>query len=144
LTWNTTNVTLNWPHTIAYGGSGDSRTFNKPSMELLPGTYNFNFRAPGSNNYTPLTISGCSMNLTPGIVQLRTSTNAPIAGGVVEGYKGGWANYGTTGANGNLLVLDKNPTSLKMYYAGAVQQKNGINFSVNPIVTYQTTLVTVN
>ncbi|GAB1452889.1 hypothetical protein MASR2M47_29450 [Draconibacterium sp.] len=45
-TWSTTNVTLVWPYDIAYGGSGDSRFFNKPSMELLAGTYNFNFRSP--------------------------------------------------------------------------------------------------
>src|SRR5690606_23904350 len=97
LAWQTTAVTLNWPHAISYGGSGDVRFFNGPTMELLPGTLNFNFRTPNSNNYTPLTIAGCSMAFTPRIVRLISSTNAPISGGEVSGYQGGWSTYGTTG-----------------------------------------------
>ncbi|MBS1780762.1 MAG: T9SS type A sorting domain-containing protein [Bacteroidetes bacterium] len=143
LIWQTTKVTLNWPYDIAYGGSGDSRYFNKPSMELLPGTVNFNFRGPAGYNYTAITISGCSLTLTPGIVRLVNAANAPLSGGVVDGYQGGWSNYGTTGANGNLLVLGKNPSSLRMTYNSGSQQMNGINFSVNPIVTFQTKVVTM-
>jgi len=147
LTWTTTNVTLNWPYDIAYGGAGDNRYFNKPSMELLPGALNFNFRAPaalGGYNYTTLTIGGCSMTLTPGLVRLISSTNAPISGGTVTGYQGGWSTYGTTGANGNLLVIGKNPTSVATNLAGGQQQMNSINFATNPVVTFQTKLVTVD
>ncbi|MBS1620679.1 MAG: T9SS type A sorting domain-containing protein [Bacteroidetes bacterium] len=143
LTWQTTNVTLSWPYDIAYGGNGDSRFFNKPSMELLPGTVNFNFRSPNGNNYFPLTISGCSMAPTVGNVRLINSTGGPISGGSVDGYQGGWSHYGTTDANGNLLVLGKNPTSLAMTYVGGREQKNGINFSVTPVVTFQTKVVTM-
>lgn len=144
LTWQTTNVTLSWPYDIAYGGAtGDSRFFNKPSMELLPGTVNFNFRSPHGDNRTPITISGCAMSLTGGNVRLINSTGGPISGGSVDGYQGGWSNYGTTDANGNLFLLGKNPTSLAMTYVGGRQQKNGINLNTTPIVTYQTKVVTM-
>lgn len=143
LTWQTTNLTLSWPYDIAYGGTGDLRYFNKPSMDLLPGTVNFNFRSPNGSNYTPITISGCTMSLTAGNVRLINSTGGPISGGSVDGYQGGWSNYGTTDANGNLLVLGKNPTSLAMTYVGGRQQMNGINFSVTPVVVFQTKAVTM-
>lgn len=147
LTWTTTNVTLNWPYDIAYGGAGDNRYFNKPSMELLPGNLNFNFRAPaalGGYNYTTLTIDGCSMTLTPGLVRLISSTNAPISGASVDGYQGGWSTYGTTGANGNLLVIGKNPSSVAMTLGGGRQQLNSISFATNPVVIFQTKLVTMD
>jgi hypothetical protein len=58
LTWQTTNVTLQYSGQISYGGgSGDSRWFNKPSMELLPGTYKFHFRGGERRD---LTWSGCT------------------------------------------------------------------------------------
>lgn len=143
LTWQTANVTLSWPYDIAYGGNGDSRFFNKPGMELLPGIVNFNFRSPNGNNYTPITISGCNMSLTGGIVRLINSDGAPLSGGSVNGYQGGWSDYGTTDANGSLFLLGKNPTSLSMTYVGGQEQKNGINFTTTPIVTYQTRVVTM-
>ena len=143
LTWQTTLVTLNWPYDIAYGGSGDSRFFNKPSMELLPGLVNFNFRSPQGSNYTQLNITGCNLTLTVGNVRLIDSHGNPLSGGEVSGYQGGWSNYGTTDANGNLLVFDKNPSSLAMKYLGGRQQKNGINFSVTPVVVFQTKEVTM-
>jgi len=58
--WKTTKVTLSYFDTISYGGSsGDLRYFNKPSMELLPGTYKFHFRNGGGRH--DLTIGGCEM-----------------------------------------------------------------------------------
>lgn len=145
LTWKTTNVKINWPYDVAYGGAGDNGYFNKPGTEMLPGTVNFNFRAPGSNNYAAIAVTGCSMVLTPGIVRLISSTNAPISGASVDGYQNvTWSAYsGTTNAYGNLLVIGKNPSSLKMILDGASQQVNGVNFAVNPIVTFQTKLVTM-
>jgi hypothetical protein len=58
-TWQTTEVSLWYSGIISYGGSGDSKFFNKPTMNLLPGTYNFNFRGANGNAYTALTFNGC-------------------------------------------------------------------------------------
>jgi hypothetical protein len=63
LTWQTTNLTLDWPNAISYGGSGGvSRSFSKPSMELLAGNINFLFSGSGIQ---PINISGCNMVFTP-------------------------------------------------------------------------------
>jgi len=56
VTWRTATVTLSWPNQIAYGGSGDGRLFDKPTMNLLAGTYRFHFRDP----------DGCYKDLTWG------------------------------------------------------------------------------
>jgi hypothetical protein len=84
------------------------------------------------------------MTLTPGLVRLISSTNAPISGGSVDGYQGGWSTYGTTGANGNLLVIGKNPSSVAMTLGGGRQQLNSISFATNPVVIFQTKLVTMD
>jgi hypothetical protein len=63
LTWQTTNLTLDWPTAISYGGAGgNSRAFNKPSMELLAGNINFLFSGSGVQ---PINIAGCNMQFTP-------------------------------------------------------------------------------
>jgi hypothetical protein len=69
LTWQTTNLMLNYSGQISYGGSsGDSRWFSKPSMELLPGTYKFHFRGLGRAD---VSIGGCTLNLAPVKVRLH-------------------------------------------------------------------------
>lgn len=140
LTWTTTNVTLSWPYDISYGGSGDSRYFNKPSMELLAGNVNFNFRGAG-NNYVTLAISGCSMSYKSVVVRLITSTGAPIAGGLAKYYVSGWNNIGTTDANGRVVMLfnsSVNNAYFNMTYANATQQVGSLNINTNPVVTFQT------
>lgn len=66
LTWQTTNVTIDYPGSVSYGGPvGDSTWFKQTSapasVELLPGTYTFHFRdigaVPGAT--IDLTFSGC-------------------------------------------------------------------------------------
>ena len=140
LTWTTTKLTMNWPYDIAYGGSGDSRYFNKPSMELLPGTLNFNFRGVG-NNYAAISISGCSMTLKPVVVRLLNSTGGPIAGGLAKYHVSSWTTIGNTGANGNVLMLfdgSVNNAYFNMTYAGGTQQVGSLNINTNPVVTFQT------
>jgi hypothetical protein len=69
LTWQTTNLILNYSGQISYGGSsGDSRWFSKPSMELLPGTYKFHFRGLGRAD---VSIGGCTLNLAPVKIRLH-------------------------------------------------------------------------
>ena len=67
LVWQTTNVTINYPGEVSYGGpTGDYDWFKQSaapgSMELLPGTYWFHFRGYGAvpDFRQELTFSGCS------------------------------------------------------------------------------------
>ncbi len=148
-TWNTTSVTLKWPYDIAYGGAtGDSRFFNKPSMELLPGTFKFNFRSPTGDSRADLVVSGCSMNKTVAVVRLKSSTNAPLADGAVQYLNGStWVNVGATDAGGYLVTYhDGTPTtrSFKLTYKAGAQQITNHPIGTNPFVEYQTKLVTID
>jgi hypothetical protein len=109
LTWQTTNVTLNYSGAISYGGAvGDSAWFTKPSMELLPGTYMFHFRdtPSGAGVRLPLTFSGCSFTKSLIVTHLLDHSGNGIAGGVVSYAPGGtWLPLGTTDANGNAYLL---------------------------------------
>jgi len=81
ITWNTTKVTLAYSGQISYGGAtGDSTWFTKPSMELLPGTYKFNFRNSGDGR-TDLTLSGCAYTGKAIVVRFKDSAGNPLAGG---------------------------------------------------------------
>lgn len=105
LTWNTSTVTLNWPGAISYGGSGDSRFFNKPSMELLPGTLNFNFRGT-PNNYVAITIEGCEFNAS--MLKAINENNQPVEGMRFRPACGGsWQSIlpGETNSDGLLFAV---------------------------------------
>jgi len=143
LTWQTTKVTLQYSGAISYGGAtGDSTWFNKPSMELLPGTYKFHFRDAGRMD---LTFSGCEFTRSVFALKLINSGGSGIAGGTGQYYDSGWQNIpGSTGADGILLHAIpglKNTLSFRMTYASASQQKSQ-NIATNSIVVFQTKLVT--
>ncbi|MFZ1400004.1 MAG: right-handed parallel beta-helix repeat-containing protein, partial [Candidatus Promineifilaceae bacterium] len=144
LTWQTTNVALNYSDQISYGGaSGDSTWFTKPSMELLPGTYTFHFRGAGR---TDLTFGGCSYEHNMVAVKLIDSQGNGLAGGVAKYYSGGWQTIGTTDASGLLMLNLNQPLGnlkFRMEYGGAAQEFYQ-NVSNNSVVVFQTELVTVN
>jgi hypothetical protein len=104
LTWQTTNVTLGYPGQISYGGgSGDSTFFTKPSMELLPGTYKFNFRP---DNRVDLTLGGCSFDKAfVALTVLDENGNGVPGGKATPAYGGSWGATlpGATDANGKLF-----------------------------------------
>jgi hypothetical protein len=125
LTWKTTLLTLNWPGAIAYGGNGDSRFFNKPSMELLPGTLRFNFRGNG-NNYQSIVIGGCSQTLS--YLRVINESNEPIEGVTFTNYRGGqWRTGelpGSTSSLGTLLVeIPSGTTHVRASYLYSGTQK---------------------
>ncbi len=140
VTFKTTKVTINYGGVLAYGGStGDSRHFNKPSMELLPGTVMFNFKGDGVRQ--ALTIEGCEMNKSVFGVKLIDSNDAGLEGGLATYYKSGWKEAGTTDANGDVFVmLDELVTKLsfKMNWAGFSQQKSNVDITVVSPVVFQT------
>ena len=147
LIWQTINVTLQYSGSISFGGpTGDSRFFNQPSMELMPGgTYKFNFRNGGDR--IDITIeNGCSMVKSAYVLKLITSTNSGISG--QEGFYrlgGPYYSAGLTNVNGKIVGLLDGLVSnnyFKMKYLGHLQTKLQ-NIALNSIVTFQTVAVTV-
>ena len=149
LTWNTSVVTLNYSGSISYGGStGDSRWFNKPSMNLLPGTYMFHFRGAGRTN---IVISGCQTAGTALFVQLKDSQNNGVGNTnhyPTFKYRFGWGSYTTIGedktGDGLLYFLPGNPTKtkVKVYYKGASVEKQQ-NVQTDPSFIFNTVPVEV-
>ena len=144
LTWQTTNVTLEYSGQISFGGgTGDSRWFSKPSMELLPGTYKFHFRGAGRLD---LTWSGCEYDKSIVVLKLLDSGGGGLAGGHFK-YRFGWSDYtdiGTTGASGVILyAIDGLHTNTKfnVTYLGASLEKEQ-NIAADSFVVFQTVSVT--
>jgi flagellar hook capping protein FlgD len=145
IVFKTTKVTLNYSGIIAFGGpTGDSRYFIKPSMELLPGTYKFNFRP---SNRVDLTIGNCASGplvVNAVFIRLIDHLGNGLAGGVAKYYKSGWKPAGTTDANGTIFLnvagLSGN-IPFRMYWKGGSIQKTQ-NITTNSTVIFQTELVT--
>lgn len=151
-TWTTTKVTFNYPGVIAYGGTGVSAYFTNNS-EMLPGTVNFSFRVNGEN-IVPVTIpastQGNCANFEKTVVigRLLNSSNAPLAGGSMNFYLGGWYSAtGPTQANGNAVALlngNQTTATTAMSYAGSSQQQNFVALApVNNVIVYKTSLITM-
>jgi len=135
-----TKVTLQFSGQIQYYAGG-WKPFNKPSMNLLPGTYTFKFDAYQMN----ITVSGSEMTKSIVIAKLLNSSGGGISGGAAQYYDGGWKVMGTTGSNGVLLyAIDglKGTLSFIMTYGGASVEKSQ-NIATDSYVVFQTTKVTM-
>jgi YD repeat-containing protein len=76
-------------------------------------------------------------------VELKGSTGAPISGGVVQYYSGGWQTFGTTDTSGRVnKELTPGTYTFSMNYAFGRQEKSQ-NTATNPTVIFQTTNVMV-
>ena len=135
-----TKVTLQFSGQIQYYAGG-WKPFNKPLMNLLPGTYTFKFDAYQMN----ITVSGSEMTKSIVIAKLLNSSGGGISGGAAQYYDGGWKVMGTTGSNGVLLyAIDglKGTLSFIMTYGGASVEKSQ-NIATDSYVVFQTTKVTM-
>ena len=135
-----TKVTLQFSGQIQYYAGG-WKPFNKPLMNLLPGTYTFKFDAYQMN----ITVSGSEMTKSIVIAKLLNSSGGGISGGAAQYYDGGWKVMGTTGSNGVLLyAIDglKGTLSFIMTYGGASVEKSQ-NIATDSYVVFQTTEVTM-
>jgi hypothetical protein len=150
LTWQTTSVTLHYSGPIAYGGSGDSRFFDKPSMELLPGTYRFNFRNGGV--YADLTWSGCTFEKTVAalkVVQSDGLTGQPDVSFVwqIHNSPPDQPVPGVTDANGVLLHFmdgyNNSPTRYVPTFEGVTGPRRDPRPATETFVNWQLINVTV-
>lgn len=144
VSWQTTNVTLNYAGSISYGGpTGDRTWFTKPSMEMMPGgTYMFHFRGAGTTELTLL--SGCAstrMVKAVAMIRLEDSNGDGLEGGVATYYNKGWKTAGITNENGNIFtIIDGTATkySFRMKWAGYSQKLSNVDITTTVPVLFQT------
>lgn len=139
------NVDINYTGSVTYQGNINAsyHTYSRP-MFLLEGMYNFRF---GGTYDATLTVSGCNMSSSAVIVQLINSSNTPLAGGVAEYYNSGvWTSIGTTSlpSGSVLLLMPGTPGNVifRLSYQHGTQQLQQ-NVSLNPVVVFQTRLISV-
>jgi hypothetical protein len=138
--FTTTKVNIQFSGITKFYSSG-WKVYSQP-MEMLAGTYTFIFDGMS----TSVNISGCLVEKSVAIVQLKSSTGAGLAGGdaVYYYYPGPDANIGTTPSSGKLLcIIDaiKSSVMFKMTYAAATQVMTQ-DIAANSWVVFQTTMVT--
>ena len=118
------------------------------TKELLPVSYSFKMYYMGGSQQ----ISNQNVGTNPLVqfqttlttVSLLSSVNAPLSDGMVKYYASGWKTFGTTDGTGEVTKeLLPVSYSFKMYYMGGSQQISNQNVGTNPLVQFQTTLVTV-
>jgi hypothetical protein len=140
-----TKVTLQFSGNIEYYASG-WKTFNKPTTNLLPGTYPFRFSGTGFPSIqTNLTVGADEIVNSVVYLHLINSKGVGLAGGVADYYAGTWPALGTTNSSGTTLGFIsglKSTLTFRMAYEGGSLQKNQ-NIAVDSFVVYQTKNVTV-
>ena len=138
--FKTTMVTLRYSGTIQYAGF-TWQPFTKPSMELLPATYQFQF----DGRQLSFVVGDSNLEKTIVLVKLLNSTGKGLANGIAKYYDGSWNPMGSTGGDGTLLYAInglKGNLAFGMTYMNGYQQK-WQDVSVDSIVIFQTKLVTV-
>ena len=128
-----------------FGTTDGSGTVTK---ELLPVKYSFKMYYLGGSQQISNHDTGADATVefqtTEVTVELKSSTNAPLENGMVKYYASGWKTFGTTDASGKVTKeLLPIKYSFKMYYLGGSQQISNQDVGSNPLVSFQTTLVTV-
>ena len=147
-TWTTTSVTLQYSGELAFGGgTGDSRFFTKPTMDLLPSTVMFNARPNGRFN---LVISGASMTKSIVALKLKDHNGNPLGngkarGGIGSSYSTWWVPGVTDATYGTVIDLVnglQTTMSYEMRYNNTTQHKTQ-NVAVNSIINFQTIPLTL-
>ena len=106
--FQTTAVTLSWPGDIKSNKGGSWWMFSKPTMDLLPGDYNFWFK-DGTSWVGPVvvTVGGCTMSKGYVLLRVLDENANGVAGGVATPAIGGsWQAScpGATDASGKLFT----------------------------------------
>jgi hypothetical protein len=156
----TTKVTLEYAHSIAFGGpAGNSGWFKQTpataSQELFSdGSTPVHFRLDGTGGASARTTlswpvatgPGATFNQTLFVVRLLDHNGDPLAGGIVDDYLGGWHNdLGQTDANGNYVLAlpnDSSYLSVAVRYNGTRNQQSRAQAN-SSVFTFRTALAVV-
>jgi|GEM_PF-2144394 len=115
-------------------------------MEFMPGTIRFYLNGYATACSVDITIaSGDKLVKSALVATLRSSTNQPIAGGVVTAYASSWKSVGTTDDDGRVCgTLDGklSNTSVRMTHAGTTQTISQ-HLPTDSYYDFMTTAVTV-
>ena len=136
----TTKVTLQYSGTVRYW-TGVWNTFTKPSMDLFPYTYPFQFDGYQTN----IVVGSSDIVQSMVVVKFQKSNGAGIAGGTTQYYDGSWHAMGTTDSIGILIYGIpglKGNLAFSMTYGGATTQK-WQNIHDYSMVIFKTALVTM-
>jgi hypothetical protein len=103
--FQTTAVTINYAGDIKSNKGGSWWMFSKPTMNLLPGDYNFWFKNGTWQGPVTVTVTGCEMNLVL-LTVLDENGNGVAGGKATPAYGGSWGSTlpGETDSNGHLLA----------------------------------------
>lgn len=159
LTWQASNVTLQYSGRISYGGSEGNADWFKPdptpvvaSNYLLPGIYTVHARTDGSDDFTglfELNVSGCSVTKSIVILKLIDQHGDPLAGGTAS-RRYGWFGCkrlpGETDSEHGAIIdlLDGLQTDLCYQMSlGWGCEKKTQDVSIDSIVVFQTQAVTL-
>jgi hypothetical protein len=144
ISFTTTQLTLQFSDAITYlDDTGASRSFQKPTMELLPTNYTVQFGGAGS---LAITVGSTPVVLSVAAERLLNSSGAALLGGSGQYYLNSWqACSGGTNNPGYVLCaltgLVSN-ASFSMTYASTRQQMTQ-NIATNSTVVFQTKAVTL-
>ncbi len=126
--FQTTAVTLDYPGDIKSNKGGSWWMFSKPSMDLLPGDYNFWFKTGSSwSGPVSINVSGCDLSQAFALLKVLDENGHGVAGGkATPAYGGSWGATlpGETDANGNLFAeIPPGYTKIRMTVnQGSVEQ----------------------
>jgi hypothetical protein len=121
--FQTTALTINYAGEIKSNTGGSWWIFDKPTMNLLPGDYNFYFDGDGP---VTVTVSGCEMN-TIFLKVLDEDGNGVPGGKAQPAYGGSWGAVlpGETDINGNLFAeIPPGFTKIRMTVNQGSEQQN--------------------
>ena len=142
--FNPTKVNWQYSGTVKYNDySNHWKTMTSP-FYLFPGTYAFRFDGVQQD----ITISGCAMEGSVLVINLKDSYGNGVAGGTAHLGVGGWPVIGTTDANGVLLYFhNSNLGNMRIrmdapFYGGS-QDSLVQDTSVNSIFDFQTSQVVI-
>ncbi len=152
--FQTTTVSLYYSGGITFYESS-WQTFQKPTMEMLPGTYN-NFKFDGITK--SLTFAGCESSQAINVLKVKDHTGSPIEGATARGgfntNFGSWfvpkvpgSGAGTTDANGVIFDVvnvsaQPNDMSYEMKVNNTTESKTQ-DVAANSVFEFDTNLLTL-
>ncbi|HET7034290.1 MAG TPA: hypothetical protein VFI42_01275 [Thermomicrobiaceae bacterium] len=151
VTFQTAQLTIQYSGGVTYAGPGYPIGFTKPSMELLPGSYDFSFGLFDYNQIPcSLTISTATAGHTSvqSVIKevLRDSNGNPLSGGVAGAYVPYLASVGTTNADGvacRAFPKLLGSTAAQMSYKDTTSATITQDVATNSVFEFQSSAVTV-